>query len=212
MKKIIFISLIIFIKLQLFSVSIELYDGNIINGNIDSISKKKFYLENDQGKKLFVIEKRFINLIDNDSLKTQKLLESKMGEFPNYNSYIEIETIRLNFQNFYKFDKLNTKQSYLLGQFEAKTKHSTLGWSIGGFGLGLITLIPGPLILAIEAYNSHPESKTIPLNVEKDAFLEGYSKKARMKNINSTLIFGIVGTVVTISYFFYMLSQIHITF
>ena len=210
MKKLIFFYLIIFTASLLISTEIKLHDGNIITGNIDSINKKKLYLENDQGKKLFVIEKRFINLIDNDSLKTQNLLESKIGEFPNYNSYKEIETIKLDFQNFYQYKKLNYKQSYLLGQYEAKTKHSTLGWSLGSFGLGLTTLFIGPSILIIEAYNSHPEPKNIPTNADLDAFSEGYTKKARMKNINSSLIFGMFGTVAIISYFFYMLSQIHI--
>ena len=195
MKKPIFISfIIIIINLPLLAVSVELYNGNIINGDIEYINKDKLYLENMLQKKLIIIEKSYIKLIDNDSLKTRNLLQNKYGEFPNYNSYLEIEKIKTNFQYYYNFTKLNPEQSAFLGQYEADTKHKIWEWKLTGFVCGAITPLVGNAIVILFAHISNPKPKTIPINADASFCQKAYSNRARLRNINSSIVFGIIGT------------------
>jgi hypothetical protein len=84
------------------------------------------------------------------------------------------------------------------GKNQAKIGHSTTGWEWGGAASGFLGGLIGTGVITGIAAISSPTTNQIPNDVVKECYQNGYTAKARSKNIMSALTSGLEGTLAAV--------------
>jgi len=97
---------------------------------------------------------------------------------------------------------LDCSSSQVEGEAAAATEHSTGGWVGGGFVVGVLTGPLGTGIVTGFAAVSDPAPAMIPDGLDSSCYVNGYTKKARSKNIWAAFGGGLAGTAILVSIYF----------
>lgn len=84
------------------------------------------------------------------------------------------------------------------GRNDADDRHGTAGWFLGSLGAGLAATFIGMGAVTAGAAFTNPQPKEIPPNVEEQCYRDGYKSKAKNKNVVSSVLGGLIGSLVWI--------------
>jgi hypothetical protein len=86
--------------------------------------------------------------------------------------------------------------SRMQGRTDAGAAHGAGGWFGGGVASGVGLGLIGTGIITGVAALGNPQPREAPVDVDASCYREGYSGRARGKNVTSSLLGGLVGTAV----------------
>lgn len=87
-------------------------------------------------------------------------------------------------------------EAIVRGENDAASKHTSKSWFYGGVASGVLLGFIGTGILTAMSAGSSPRPKVIPEGYNEACYINGYSGKARKKNMWSSLGGGLVGTAI----------------
>ena len=80
------------------------------------------------------------------------------------------------------------------GRQDATTRHGSAGWFIGGVASGVLLGLIGTGAIVGASALTNPQPSTLPANTEEPCYRQGYTSKAKSKNVLSALFGGLAGT------------------
>lgn len=84
------------------------------------------------------------------------------------------------------------------GRNDADERHGTAGWFLGSLGAGLAATFIGMGAVTAGAAFTNPQPRELPTGIDEQCYRDGYKSKAKNKNVVSSLLGGLIGSLVWI--------------